>query len=133
MSEPLVGAGNRRTPTVKIRRNPLLCFISMIPKFFFFEIVNCCTYSSNDYFVVKYLYFRVYSPTPNPDGIRFAPSRPILRPAQLTSWVAGGYWSPPDTKLPPAGETHSRSSSQSSGFVSTGILLYKVLSFFFCL
>jgi hypothetical protein len=63
---------------------------------------------------------RVYSPTPNPDGIKFTPSRPILRPAQLTSWVAGGYWSPPDNKV--LGETHSRSSSQSSGFVSTGLV-----------
>eukprot|EP00088_Acartia_fossae_P046147 TRINITY_DN4978_c0_g1_i2.p1 TRINITY_DN4978_c0_g1~~TRINITY_DN4978_c0_g1_i2.p1 ORF type:complete len:699 (+),score=110.08 TRINITY_DN4978_c0_g1_i2:27-2123(+) len=63
---------------------------------------------------------RVYSPQPNPEGIRFTPSRPIIRPPQLTSWVAGGYWSPPETKV--FGETLSRSSSQSSGFVSTGLV-----------
>jgi len=63
---------------------------------------------------------RVYSPQENPDGIRFSGLRPILRPAQLTSWVAGGYWSPPETKV--FGETLSRSSSQSSGFVSTGLV-----------
>jgi len=63
---------------------------------------------------------RIYSPQENPDGIRFTGLRPIIRPAQLTSWVAGGYWSPPETKV--FGETLSRSSSQSSGFVSTGLV-----------
>ena len=59
---------------------------------------------------------RLYSPAENPGGIKFAPGRPVLRPSRLTSWVAGGYWTPPLT--PFTGEPISRSSSQSSGFVS---------------
>ena len=58
---------------------------------------------------------RLYTPE-NTSGIRFAPSRPVLRPSRLTSWVAGGYWTPPTTQV--FGEPISRSSSQSSGFVS---------------
>ena len=58
---------------------------------------------------------RLYTPE-NKSGIRFAPSRPVLRPSRLTSWVAGGYWTPPTTQV--FGEPISRSSSQSSGFVS---------------
>ena len=48
----------------------------------------------------------------------FSPSRPILRPARLTStsWVAGGYWTPPAPTSPPP--PLSRTSSQSSGFIS---------------
>jgi len=47
----------------------------------------------------------------------FSPSRPLLHPSRLTntSWVAGGYWTPPgQTQL----QSLSRSSSHSSGFVS---------------
>jgi len=47
----------------------------------------------------------------------FSPSRPLLHPSRLTntSWVAGGYWTPPgQTQL----QSISRSSSHSSGFVS---------------
>ena len=57
-----------------------------------------------------------YSP-PSSSLSLFSPRRPVLRPARLTSasWVAGGYW----TAAPTLGPTPpSRSSSQSSGFVS---------------
>ena len=45
-------------------------------------------------------------------------SRPLIQPARLTStsWVAGGYWKPPTSSVP--GLSLSRSSSQSSGFIS---------------
>ena len=56
---------------------------------------------------------RVYSPE-NQSGIKFT-GKPVLRPSRL-SWVAGGYWTPPNSL--PVGEPVSRSSSQSSGFVS---------------
>ena len=56
---------------------------------------------------------RLYSPENN-SGIRFN-SKSILRPSRLTSWVAGGYWTPPQDKHTEPG---SRASSQSSGFVS---------------
>ena len=61
---------------------------------------------------------RSYSPITT-DNSLFSPSRPLLRPARLTStsWVAGGYWTPPTTSSPP-GPALSRASSQSSGFVS---------------
>jgi len=44
--------------------------------------------------------------------------RPLIQPARLTStsWVAGGYWKPPTSSIP--GLSPSRSSSQSSGFIS---------------
>lgn len=61
---------------------------------------------------------RLYSPE-NSSGIRFNPSRPVLKPSKLASWVAGGYWTPPTTQI--FGETISRSSSQSSGFVSASV------------
>ena len=48
----------------------------------------------------------------------FSPKRPLLRPSRLTSsWVAGGYWTSPAQQQTQPG-TISRSSSQSSGFVS---------------
>ena len=61
---------------------------------------------------------RSYSPTTN--NSLFSPSRPILRPARLTStsWVAGGYWTPPTLSPTLHQPTLSRTSSQSSGFVS---------------
>jgi len=66
---------------------------------------------------------RLYSPASSPSGIHFSPPPParrnLLRPARLTrSWVAGGYWAggPPPTPQETPGV--SRSSSQSSGFVS---------------
>ena len=58
---------------------------------------------------------RLYSPE-NTSGIRFNPARPVLRASKLASWVAGGYWTPPVPQT--QGEPISRSSSQSSGFVS---------------
>ena len=58
---------------------------------------------------------RLYS-SENTSGIKFSPGRPLLYPSRLTSWVAGGYWTPPTTQQ--FGEPISRSSSQSSGFVS---------------
>jgi len=62
---------------------------------------------------------RSYSPSPSSNSL-FSPkprSRPLIQPARLTStsWVAGGYWQPPVTS---PGPTMSRSSSQSSGFIS---------------
>jgi len=57
-----------------------------------------------------------YSPC-SPTNSLFSPSRPLLHPSRLTntSWVAGGYWTPPgQTNL----QSPSRSSSHSSGFVS---------------
>jgi len=57
-----------------------------------------------------------YSPC-SPTNSLFSPSRPLLHPSRLTntSWVAGGYWTPPgQTSL----QSPSRSSSHSSGFVS---------------
>jgi len=62
---------------------------------------------------------KVYSPS-SPTNTLFSPSRPLLKPSRLTntSWVAGGYWTPPDGALNGNAEVFSRSSSQSSGFVS---------------
>jgi len=60
---------------------------------------------------------RLYSPVNN-SGISFSPRRPVLRPAKIhaRSWVAGGYWGGQHNMF---AETNlSRSSSQSSGFVS---------------
>jgi len=57
-----------------------------------------------------------YSPCASTNSL-FSPSRPVLHPSRLTntSWVAGGYWTPPgQTQL----QSISRSSSHSSGFVS---------------
>lgn len=60
---------------------------------------------------------RQYSPPPSSTLSLFSPKRPLLRPSRLTSsWVAGGYWTPPSQQQQPV--TISRSSSQSSGFVS---------------
>ena len=61
---------------------------------------------------------RSYSPVTANTSL-FSPSRPLLRPARLTStsWVAGGYWTPPSLESLP-GPALSRASSQSSGFVS---------------
>ena len=60
---------------------------------------------------------RQYSPPPSSTLSLFSPKRPLLRPSRLTSsWVAGGYWTPPSQQ--PQSVTISRSSSQSSGFVS---------------
>merc|ERR1719239_1951749 len=57
------------------------------------------------------------SPPPSPTLSLFSPKRPLIRPSRLTSsWVAGGYWTPPSQQQQPV--TISRSSSQSSGFVS---------------
>jgi len=53
----------------------------------------------------------------SPTNSIFSPSRPLLHPARLTntSWIAGGYWTPPgQTQI----ASPSRSSSHSSGFVS---------------
>jgi len=63
---------------------------------------------------------RSYSPSPSNISL-FSPkprSRPLIQPARLTStsWVAGGYWQPPPVSSP--GPAMSRSSSQSSGFIS---------------
>merc|ERR1719431_1887537 len=57
-----------------------------------------------------------YSPC-SPTNSLFSPSRPLLHPSRLTntSWVAGGYWTPPGQ---PNLQSPSRSSSHSSGFVS---------------
>jgi len=57
-----------------------------------------------------------YTPC-SPTNSLFSPSRPLLHPSRLTntSWVAGGYWTPPGHTQPLA---MSRSSSHSSGFVS---------------
>eukprot|EP00092_Neocalanus_flemingeri_P039481 GFUD01042987.1.p1 GENE.GFUD01042987.1~~GFUD01042987.1.p1 ORF type:complete len:648 (-),score=215.18 GFUD01042987.1:484-2427(-) len=57
-----------------------------------------------------------YSPCSPSNGL-FSPSRLLLYPSRLTntSWVAGGYWTPPGQTQPQA---LSRSSSHSSGFVS---------------
>jgi len=61
---------------------------------------------------------RQYSPPPSSTLSLFSPKRPLLRPSRLTSsWVAGGYWTSPAQQQPQPG-TISRSSSQSSGFVS---------------
>jgi len=57
-----------------------------------------------------------YSPS-SPTNSMFSPKRPLLHPARLTntSWIAGGYWTPPgQTQI----ASPSRSSSHSSGFVS---------------
>jgi hypothetical protein len=62
---------------------------------------------------------RLYT-SENTSGIKFSPVRPVLRPSRLTSWVAGGYWTPPTTGV--FGEPISRSSSQSSGFVSASVV-----------
>ena len=61
---------------------------------------------------------RSYSPVTATNSL-FSPSQPLLRPARLTStsWVAGGYWTPPGLSSPP-GPALSRASSQSSGFIS---------------
>merc|ERR1719239_1442879 len=60
---------------------------------------------------------RQYSPPPSSTLSLFSPKRPLLRPSRLTSsWVAGGYWTPPSQQQQPV--TISRSSSQSSGFAS---------------
>ena len=61
---------------------------------------------------------RSYSPVTANTSL-FSPSQPLLRPARLTStsWVAGGYWTPPTASSPP-GPALSRASSQSSGFIS---------------
>ena len=61
---------------------------------------------------------RSYSPLTTTNSL-FSPSQPLLRPARLTStsWVAGGYWTPPTLSSPP-GPALSRASSQSSGFIS---------------
>jgi len=55
-----------------------------------------------------------YSPC-SPTNSLFSPTRPLLHPSRLTntSWVAGGYWTPPEHP-----QSLSRSSSHSSGFVS---------------
>jgi len=57
-----------------------------------------------------------YSPVTSANSL-FSPSRPVLHPARLTntSWVAGGYWTPP-SHVPL--HSPSRTSSLSSGFVS---------------
>ena len=61
---------------------------------------------------------RQYSPPPSSTLSLFSPKRPLLRPSRLTSsWVAGGYWTSPAQQQTQPG-TISRSSSQSSGFVS---------------
>lgn len=62
---------------------------------------------------------RLYSPVNN-SGISFSPRRPLLRPAKMSarSWVAGGYWGHPGQANVFMETTLSRSSSQSSGFVS---------------
>jgi len=57
-----------------------------------------------------------YSPC-SPTNSLFSPTRPFLQPSRLTntSWVAGGYWTPPGQSTL---QSPSRSSSHSSGFVS---------------
>jgi len=60
----------------------------------------------------------IYSPD-NTGGVMFSNGHPLIRPSRLTSWVAGGYWTPPNSHV--FGETISRSSSQSSGFVSASV------------
>ena len=54
--------------------------------------------------------------TSSPTNSLFEPSRPLLQPSRLTntSWIAGGYWTPPTAIYSPS----SRSSSNSSGFIS---------------
>jgi len=70
---------------------------------------------------------RVYSPE-NKSGIMFCPmdNNLLLRPSRLTSWVAGGYWTPPNTRG--FEKPLSRSSSQSSGFVSASVASVKNMS-----
>jgi len=59
-----------------------------------------------------------YSPC-SPTNSLFSPSQPLISPSKLTntSWVAGGYWTPPSQGLG-LGQPLSRTSSHSSGFVS---------------
>lgn len=61
---------------------------------------------------------REYSASP-PSLSLFSPvARPVIRPSRLPhSWVAGGYWAPGASHPAPL-QPESRSSSQSSGFVS---------------
>ena len=62
---------------------------------------------------------RSYSGSSSSNSL-FSPSRPLLRPARLTStsWVAGGYWTPPSQSPSSHHPALSRASSQSSGFIS---------------